>query len=209
MSKWTVMVIVILLLVAAVVGYRLAVARAELDIYRERLAGLTGEYESLRSQYNEAVRKTAVTELIVRDSKLSLSIRTIQGVDRVIDTPYDPAQEIYCDYVLLDGRLWIRRVYDARTPPREGLLIDEKLAHVDWNHPAARYGNAVYRSLSEGRWIVTVTGDGSLGLARVDDRAEITLSGPPPVRDYDEIDKQIRDQVNHITFGEVFGRLFR
>jgi hypothetical protein len=209
MSKWKTALIVTLLVVVAAVGYRLAMSQAELDIYRERLANLSEEYESLRSRYNEAVRKTAVTELIVRGGKLSLSIRTIQGVDRVIETPYDPSQEIYCDYVLLDGRLWIRRVYDARTPPRDGLLIDDKLADVDWNNPAARYGNAVYRSLGEGRWVVTVTGDGSLGLVRLDDGAEVSLSGPPPVRDYAEIDKEIHREMTRITLGEALRRMFR
>jgi hypothetical protein len=208
MWKWTKIALgVTLIFVMLVVSYRLAASNVAADVYRDRLMGLSADYESLRSQYNQAVRKTAVTELVVRNGRLSLAIRTIQGIDQVIDAPFDPAQEIYCDYVLLDGRLWIRRVYDAKTPPSAGLVIDDKLTHVDWNNPAARYGNAVYRSLSEGRWIVTVTGDGSLGLAKVDGKAEVTLSVPPPVRDYDQIDKQIHDALAHVTVGEVFKRL--
>ncbi|MCD6405205.1 MAG: hypothetical protein J7M19_05225 [Planctomycetes bacterium] len=128
---------VVLLCVIAGVGYRLALSKLELDIYRNRLVGLSGDYENLRSMYNQAVARTAVTELIVKDGRLSLAIRTIQGVERVIDTPFDPAREIYCDYVLLDGRMWIRRVYDAHTPPREGLVIDNDLQHVNWSDPAA------------------------------------------------------------------------
>ena len=206
--KWTKTAIgVLLLCVIGVVGYRWASSKVELDIYRERLAGLSNEYESLRSMYNQAVRKTAVTELIVKDGNLSLAIRTIEGVDRVIKTPFDPALEIYCDYVLLNGRLWIRRVYDGRTPPDKGLVIDDKLTQVDWNDPAARYGNAVYRSLSEGRWIVTVTGDGSLGLAKADAIGNSVLSGPPPVRDYDQLDKQITEAIAHVTPGDVLKRL--
>jgi len=209
MLKWIKIAVGVLLLCAiAVVGYRWASSKVELDIYRDRLAGLSNEYESLRSMYNQAVRKTAVTELIVKDGKLSLVIRTIEGVERVIDTPFDPSREIYCDYVLLDGRLWIRRVYDAHTPPNKGLVIDDKLENVDWNNPAARYGNAVYRSLGEGRWIVTVTGDGSLGLARTDAKADVTLSGPPPVRDYEQIEKQIDDALARVGAGEVLKRLF-
>lgn len=208
MWKWIQPAIgVAMLCVVAAVSYRLASSKVELDIYRDRLAGLSGEYESLRARYNQAVRKTAVTELLVKDGRLSVAIRTIEGADQVIEAPFDPSREIYCDYVLLDGRLWIRRIYDADTPPRQGLLIDDKLAEVDWNNPAARYGNAVYRSLGEGRWVVTVTGDGSLGLARVDERAEVTLSGPPPVRDYDQIDKQIHDALAGITAGDVLKRL--
>ncbi len=209
MLRWiTVAVGILLLCVIIAVGYRWASMQVELDIYRERLAGLSNEYESLRAMYNQAVRKTAVTELIVKDGRVSLAIRTIRGVDRVIDTPFDPSQEIYCDYALLDGRLWIRRVYDARTPPSKGLVIDDSLEQVDWNNPAARYGKAVYRSLSEGRWIVTVTGDGSLGLAKSDTNTNVMLAGPPPVRDYDQIDKQIDEEMSRVTVGDVLKRIF-
>ena len=210
MIKFIKTVIVLALLgVIGLVGYHWASVKVEVDIYRERLAGLSNEYESLRSMYNQAVRKTAVTELIVKDGKLSLAIRTIEGVDRMINTPFDPAREIYCDYVLLDGRLWIRRVYDGHTPPSEGLVIDEKLEHVDWNDPAARYGNAVYRSLTEGRWIVTVTGDGSLGLAKANGASATILSGPVPVRDFDQLEKQISEDISRVRVADVLGRVLK
>jgi hypothetical protein len=209
MLKWIEMVIgVLLLCVIAVVGYQWAAARVKMDIYSDRLAELSSEYESLRSMYNQAVQKTSVTELIVKDGRLSLEIRTIEGVKRVIAAPFDPAEEIYCDYVLMEGRLYIRRVYDAHTPPSKGLVIGDNLEHVDWNDPAARYGKAVYRALSEGRWIVTVTGDGSLGLAKMDAKANVALSGPPPVRDYDQIEKQINEAMAHVTFGDVLKHIF-
>lgn len=209
MAKWVGLTIgVVLLGVMAVIGYRLASTRVEKDIYRERLAGLAKDYESLRSMYNQAVRKTAVTELLVRDGRLSLAVRTVEGVDHVIDLPYDPAKEIYCDYVLLDGRLWIRRVYDSATPPSKGTLIDGKLAEVNWSDPSARYGNAVYRSLSEGRWVVTVTGDGSLGLVKADPKADVHLTAAPPVQDYEQIEKQIHDSLTHVGLGDVLKRLF-
>ncbi len=198
---------VVLLCAIAAVGYRLGQAKIELDIYRHRLAGLHRNYESLRATYNQAVRKTATTELIVRDGKLSVAIRTIEGLDRLVATPFDPSEEIYCDYVLADGRLWIRRVYDSQTPPSRGVLIDEALEHVDWTDPATRFGKAVYRSLGEGRWIVTVTGDGALGLARTDADDEVLLSGPPPVRDYEELEKQIDEAVADVRFGEVVKRI--
>lgn len=198
----------LLLIVIAAVGYRLALSKLELDIYRDRVAGLCKDYESLRSMYNEAVAKTAITELVVKDGRLSIAIRTIQGVDRVIETPFDPSHEIYCDYALLDGRLWIRRVYDAHTPPSKGLLVDSSLEHIDWNGPGARYGKTVYRSLDEGRWVVTVTGDGSLGLGKADTKAEVILSGPPPVRDYEQVKKGIDDRIAEVTAGDVLSHIF-
>lgn len=207
MTKWIHLAVSLVLVGGlAFVGYRFASKRVETDIYRSRLLSLADEYESLRGQYNEAVRKTAVTELLVEDGKLSVAIRTMEGVDRLIETPYDPTREIYCDYVLVDGRLWIRRVYDADTPPNEGLLIDSAFAEVDWEGPTARHGNAVYRSLGEGRWVVTVTGDGSLGLTRTDDGKDIALSPPPPVRDYDEIRKQIDGDLEKVSLADVLER---
>ena len=198
---------VALLCMVAWVGYRLVMSRVELDIYRDRLEGLSGEYESLRATFNEAVAKTAITELVVKDNRLSVAIRTIQGVERTIETPFDPKCEIYCDYVILDGRMWIRRVYDAQTAPSEGLLIDNSLERVDWNDPAAGYGKAVYRSLGEGRWVVTVTGDGSLGLAKVEDDAKVALSGPPPVRDYEQVEKEISRSVADVTIADIVKRI--
>jgi hypothetical protein len=208
MLKWVERIIAVVLLCAiAAVGYRLGAAKVELDIYRDRLAGLSHEYESLRTMYNQAVRKTAVTELIVRGGRLALAIRTIEGVERLIETPFDPRQEIYCDYVLLDGRLWIRRVYDAHTPPNQGLVIDGRLEHVDWTNPSARCGKAVYRALGEGRWVVTVTGDGSLGLAKTDAKAGADLAGPPPVRDYDQLEREIGQEMADVRVGDVLKHL--
>jgi hypothetical protein len=208
MKKWVRLAVgLVLVAVLAGVAYRLALSRVEVSIYRDRLMGLSEEYESLRSRYNEAVARTAVTELIVKDGRLSLVIRTIQGVERVIDTPFDPRREVYCDYVVLDGRLWIRRVYDSHTAPRDGLVVDKELQDVNWNDPAARYGKAVYRSLEEGRWVVTVTGDGSLALVKVEPKAQVTLSGPPPVRDYEQLKKQVDDSLAKVTPGEVLKRV--
>jgi hypothetical protein len=109
---------------------------------------------------------------------------------------------------LLGGRLWIRRVYDSRTAPQDGLLIDDLLAEIDWNDPNAPYGKAVYRALGEGRWVVSVTGDGSLGLARAESDVEVVLSEPPPVRDYEKIEDEIDASISEVTLGDVAGRVF-
>jgi hypothetical protein len=200
-------IFVALLCAVAWVGYRLVMSKVEIDIYRDRLEDLSGEYESLRGMYNEAVAKTAVTELVVKDGRLSVAIRTIQGVERTIETPFDPKREIFCDYVVIDGRMWIRRVYDATTPPAQGLYIDNSLQEIDWSASTARYGTTVYRPIDEGRWVVTVTGDGSLGLGKVKDDAKVVLSGPPPVRDYDQIEKEITRSVSDVTIADIVKRV--
>ena len=153
----------VLALAVSIVGYRLLRAQVAASVYRERLEEVARAYDALRSRYNEAVRRTAVTELVVRDGRLSVRVRNAAGLIREIPTPYDPSGEIYVDFVALDGRLYIRRVFDARTPPSEGLTIDGSLAQIDWDAPGADHGKAIYRRLGEGRWVISATGNGRSG----------------------------------------------
>ncbi|MEM9227104.1 MAG: hypothetical protein AAGA45_03965, partial [Verrucomicrobiota bacterium] len=43
------------------------------------------------------------------------------------------------------------------------------------------FGRAVYRRLEEGRWAVTMTGNGSLGLEPASDSTPLLLNEPPPL----------------------------
>src|SRR5690606_19499101 len=120
-ARWLTTSLLVLLTVAgAMVGYRLVESKITADIYRDRLVTLSEDYETLRRTYNEAVRRTAVTELLVEGDTVCVVIRTAAGVLRKIATPYSPDSEVYVDYVVVDGRLWIRRVFDAHTPPEQG-----------------------------------------------------------------------------------------
>lgn len=198
---------VVLVVVAGYVGYRLIEANLKADIYRDRLTALAQDYDQLRDTYNQAVRRTSVTELLVENGKLCVTIRNAEGVVRSIPTPFDPSGEIYVDYVVLDGRLWVRRVFDAKTPPSQGVLIDPKLGEIAWQDSSASHGKAVYRQLGEGRWVVSVTGDGSLGLARAGGSDPIDLSASPAVRDYEPITQQAQAQVERIGPTDVMKRL--
>jgi len=196
----------LLLVVVAAGGYaafRLLEASLAAEVYRERIAELQADHQELRELFNEAVRRTAVTELRVEQGGLSVVIRTADGELQVLPTPYDPAKEIYVDYAVVGGRLWIRRVFDEDTPPGQGMLIDPQLADVDWNAEAASHGKAAYRSLGEGHWVVDVSGDGSLGLALRDGSAAEDLSPPPPVRDYEPVDTTVRDALGRIGPAEA------
>ena len=188
-------------------GFRLVQARLAADIYRERLVELAESYEQLRGQYNEAVLKTAVTELLVDDGQVDVTIRTAEGVIRTIPTPFDPRGELYVDYVVLNDRLWIRRVFDGETPPKNGVVIDPALVQVDWSAEGASHGKAAYRQLDPGRWVVTVTGDGSLGLAKRGSGDSIALSGPPPVRDYPQIDERVSQELTRLGPADVLRKL--
>ncbi len=193
---------------AGLVLLALSTARrdAERDHYRDQLIELGGAYSDLAASYNEAVRRTAVTELLVDGQTLSVRVRTAAGVIKDVPVPFfDPAAAVYIDYVVIDGRLWIRRVFDENTPARDGILIDPALAEIDFDTAGVRVGRAVYRSLSEGRWVVTVTGSGALGLERSE--AEPDLIAAPEVKDFEELldgaDRFVRD----LTTGEIIRRL--
>lgn len=177
------------------------------DVYRARLEQAVGDYEALLGRYNQAVRRTAVTELIVEGSSLAVAIRDAAGGVRTLETPFDPAREIYVDFVVLDGRLWIRRVFDDRTPPEAGVLVDPALAEIDWSAEGAAYGKATYRALSPGRWIVSVTGDGSLGLTRARDDVPSQLAPAPAVREYEPIESEVGGALRELGPAEVLAAL--
>lgn len=188
---------------AALLGYHLIRAEVTESVYRQRLEDVASQYESLREQYNDAVRRTAVTELLVHDGHLSVRIRNAAGVIKEIPTDFDPRNEIYVDYAIVDGRLWIRRVFDALTPPSKGLIIDPELAEIDWEGERATFGKAVYRSLGDGRWVVTASGDGSLGLMLAGDEPTV-LSAPVPIGSFEEIHSELRDEIANIGPSDVW-----
>lgn len=193
-------------LVAAWMGYRFVRAGAAAEVYRQRLVDLSESYDALRDTYNESVRRSAVTELLVKDGSLSVRVRAPDGQVREVPTPYDPRGEIYVDFVVVDGRLWIRRVFDAQTPPAQGVVIDPALGAVAWNENAAQVGKAVYRALDEGRWIVSVTGQGALGLVRAPGGAT-DLVRAPDVKDYEAVAAEADDEVGRIGLGEMWRHL--
>lgn len=192
---------------AGLLGYRFMRADISAKVYRQRLEDLSMEYASLRERYNDAVRKTVVTELIVKGDRLSVRVRDASGVLKEIATPFDPSREIYVDYVVIDSRLWIRRLFDARTPPSQALVIDPVYEEVDWDCEGAEHGKAVYRALSEGRWIVTASGNGSLGLVRADEMSEPELAPPPTLKDFEAEIRQADASVESIGLGDVWRAL--
>ena len=201
--------LLLLIAVSAFSAYRLLEASLAAEVYRERLGELAADYEQLRGRYNEAVRRTAVTELLVEDGELTVVIRTADGELQALASSLDPSKEIYVDYVVHDGRLWIRRLFDEDTPPGQGMLIDPRFLSVDWEVSGNNHGKAAYRSLGEGRWVVDVTGDGSLGLARREPEERVRLEPPPPVRRYDPIGTAVEDALGAIQPLEALEALAR
>lgn len=191
--------------VLGVVGLRLAKSDAAERVYRERLESMAGEFESLRTEYNKAIRRTAVTELVVADGKVTALVRSAHGTVAEVQTNADPSREVYVDFALVDGRVWIRRVFDSATRPNDATVIDPRLADVDWDGPNASVGQAVYRTLGEGRWVVRVSGDGALGLEHVPDDAVISLAEAPEVATFEEIQGEVEAQVEAVGWREALG----
>lgn len=210
MLRW--MTSLALLLVLGATGYasyRLLRAGLESDVYRARLEAVVEDYAALREQYQDAIRKTAVTELLVRDGRLEIAIRTADGQRQVFETPFDPSKEIYIDFVVVAGRLWIRRVFDSETAPDKGMTIDPHYVDLQWNADNALHGKAVYRSLDEGRWVVTVTGGGALGLAKLPEEARAELTAAPALREFVPVDRAVDAALEEIHAEEVFETLVR
>ncbi|MGP1309008.1 MAG: hypothetical protein ACTS27_02285 [Phycisphaerales bacterium] len=209
MTRVLVTVVVgLLTLVAAGAGYRFVRADVEAAVYRERLARVAQDYEHLRERYNEAVRQSAVTELLVEDGRIDLRIRTAAGAVREIPTPFDPSRELFVDFVVRDGRVLIRRVFDDRTPPGEGLVLDEELEVIDWDDPSFSRGQTAYRRFEEGRWVVALTGSGAFALRRVGPVDDVELVSGPQINEYEQLERETRDELRSLTAVDVLRRFF-
>ncbi|MEM8756316.1 MAG: hypothetical protein AAGF47_00860 [Planctomycetota bacterium] len=192
---------------AGLFGYQLLRADVAAEVYRDRLEGLAADYDQLRGQFNEVVAQTAVTELLVEDGQIDIRLRTAAGELARLDTPFTADAEIHLDYVIVDGRLLIRRIYDEHTPPVEAMFVDRALTQIDWDAPGTRHGTTVYRAVDEGRWVVSVSANGSLDLNRAGPADQIELVAGPPIREYDQIEADARAEIGGIGPAEVFRRL--
>ena len=101
------------------------------------------------------------------------------------------------------------RVVEARAlRPPSGLtaLGEDGRVELYWAATDTVYTAAylVYRSLTPGRWVVTVTGDGSLGLAQGQHPAQ--LAPPPPVKDYQQLQSELAGDLDSIGPGAVLYR---
>ncbi len=195
---------VVILALGGVVGYRLVKADITTEAYRQKLVALADDFEELRGEYNTAITRTAVTELLVTNGQVCVVVRTVDGKERVIPTPYTTKTQVYVEYMVIDGRLWIRRVFDDQTAPQLGVVVDPQLAEIDWDSPKVVVSKAISRKLSEGRWVITVTGDGSLGLAKTDRPQPLELN--PTIREFEPREQPANTQVDRISPAEVIRR---
>jgi len=198
---------VIALGLASLAGYQWAKANVAQDIYRDRLVGLQAEYQHLAKQYNTAITPRPVTELLVEDGKVCVLVRKGDGELVRVPTPFNGwANDVYVDYVLADGRLLIRRVFEINNgqDTSKPVQVDADLVDVQWGD-AVPFGKAIYRSkMEDGRWVVSVTGDGSLTLKRIGDEEQVELETQPKVQAFAPVDERADDAVQHIGVGDVW-----
>ncbi len=173
------------------------------QIYRQKLETLAIEYADLAEQYNHAVRQSAVTELEVTDDSVTVLVRTIDGSIRRIDTSFNPQKEIFIDYIVGNGRIWIRRLFDQSTPPEAGLVIDPIWEKVDWKDAELKYGKVIYRSLEPGIWSIQVSGNGSLSLEPSTGSHPDELAFAPTIRSYEEIQLSLDQEVKSISWRDI------
>lgn len=191
--------------------YRFTKSQVEADLYKDKLTSLRADYESLRTDFNKAVKKTAVTELMVEgDGSIHVVFVNLDGSECTVATPFKMGSEIYVDFIVVDGRLMLRRVFDENTRPKEALLIDPALQKVDWQSGKAQRGSAIYAQLNkQGRWVVSVTGNGSLEIVHRAPAAQRNpLIAAPAVKEFPQIDKELNEKFDEIGFGDVFDALF-
>ena len=86
-----------------------------------------------------------------------------------------------------------------KPPDAKEVVIDPKLTHVNWDLEGNVYGVTIYRPLSEGRWVVNATTNGALTLVRKKDGEKIKLIAPPPIRQFEEIQKEVNTKVEEIS----------
>lgn len=194
--------------VVTIAGYQWAKASVAQEIYRDRLTSLQADYQALSEQYNQAITPRPVTELLVEDGKVCVVVRKGDGELIRVPTTFNAWEdELFVDYALVDGRLLIRRVFDEHTAARSDktVVIDPELVEVDWTNPTIPFGKAIYRSkMADGRWIISVTGDGSLGLKQISENTEVTLAAQPEVKKFEPVDERADEAVERISVGDVW-----
>lgn len=206
-NRFTTLLSLALILGAGYLGYQVLRNGVAADVYHDRLVQLNDEHHELIDQYNQAVTRTAVTELVIQNGTVCVNVRTADGRVEPHPVDADPSHEIYVDYVVKGNRLLIRRVFDSRSAPDDSGLIDSALLDLDWSDPTLKHGQSISRRFTDGRWIVTVSGDGALALAKIDHHVEVELQRPPKIEDFDPV-SATQNQIKQISPADVYSRYF-
>lgn len=189
----------ILLCLLMVLGYQFFKMKMLVGHYKEGVAEITQKYQGVLDEYNKAVEKfnelkgrynevlarTVITELKVESNRCSVILKNSEGVLAEIPVEVNLRKEVFVDYIFFDNRLFIRRVFDSGTAPERAadILALQNVrgylpAAIDWSDPKFRYGKSIYRKLSDGTWMITVTGGGALDIDRKENIPHLEFISP-------------------------------
>jgi hypothetical protein len=175
----------ILLCALVVLGYQFFKMKMLVGHYKEGVVEITQKYQGvldeynraadmfreLKTRYNEVLARTIITELKVENNKCSVILKNSEGVLAEIPIDVNLLKEVFVDYIFFDNRLFIRRVFDSGTAPERApdILALQNVrgflpAAIDWSNPKFRFGKSIYRKLTDGTWMITVTGGGALDI---------------------------------------------
>ncbi|QYY36079.1 hypothetical protein [Ruficoccus sp. ZRK36] len=206
--SWIVLMLLLAVITAAgLAGLKLTRAQMAEDIYRDRLGDLAADYAKLRDQYERALSQSVVTELEVDDGQLTVRYLRGDGELATVPTPLDTSREIFVDFYVAGNRVGIRRLFDSSMPPDQALVLDEPWDTMAADAPPTTFGRAVYRRLGEGRWSVTMTGNGSLGLEKLPAGHRSSLVPPPPLIAPEAPVMASDEAVEEITVADMVGWL--
>lgn len=206
--SWIVLLLLLAVVAAAgVAGLKLTRAQMAEDIYRDRLTGLAADYAKLRDQYERALSQSVVTELEIKDGQLTVSYRRGDGEVVHVPTSLDTSKEIFVDFYVAGNRVGIRRIFDSSMAPDQALVLDEPWNLLAADAPPTTFGRAVYRRLDEGRWSVTMTGNGSLGLEQLPAGHRPALVPPPPLITPEAPVLASEQEIDQITVSDMVGWL--
>lgn len=182
LNRWMqTLVLLALLGGVSTAAYFWASERVKSAIYAHQLEQLGAEFSQLQDAYQTLIKETTLTQLEVTDQSIAVLIRGRDGSLQRVHTPFLPQREVYVDYVVSGGRIWIRRIFDSATPPSEAMVLDPVWQSVDWQDPRHRFGQAVYRSLQPGLWEIRVTGNGAMSLAPAQADAANVIAYAPQI----------------------------
>jgi len=203
------------IVLAVFLGYSVVRTNIAADLYRDRLREAVKENEAMRQTFNEAVKKTVVTELVVNDDEtICVVFVSADNTEHVVPTPFKMGAVLWADCIVQDGKLFLRRVFDDNTAPINALFIDPVVQTVDWKRagPSGKVPQGIAANgeiNAKGRWVVSASGQGALELKKADDAApRQPIARDLQVRDYKEIEKQITTKVDEIGPTDVWKSLF-
>jgi hypothetical protein len=189
----------VLLCVIVVLGYQFFKMKMLAGYYKEGVVEVTQKYQSvldeynravdsfneLKAHYNEVLARTIITELKVENNKCSVILKNSEGILAEIPVEVNLRKEVFVDYIYFDNRLFIRRVFDSGTAPEiaPDILALQNVrgflpATIDWSDPKFRTGKSIYRKLTDGTWMITVTGGGALDIDRKENLPHLEFISP-------------------------------